>query len=90
MGEAKLGEVVSVETQILMATEKKVHMMHIMHNAASEVIATSEHMLLHVNNAEGKSCPAAPQIWEKLEPLAQAHANLPVPEFIGRYTGQRG
>lgn len=89
LGEAKLGERLSVETQILMATEKKVHMMHIMHNAAGDVIATSEHMLLHVNNAEGKSCPAGPEVWRKLEPIATAHQSLEVPDFVGRYTGQR-
>ena len=89
LGEAKLGEMLSVETQILMATEKKVHMAHQMFNAGGEMIATSEHMLLHVNNAEGKSCPAGTEIWSKLEPLAKAHESLSVPDYIGRYTGQR-
>ena len=89
LGEAKRGEALSVETQILMATEKKIHIMHQMRNAADDIIATSEHMILHVNNAEGKSCPAEPEIWNKLEPLAKAHEALSVPDFIGRYTGQR-
>ena len=87
--EAKLAEILPVETQILMATEKKLHLMHQMYNAAGDVIATSEHMILHVNNKEGKSCPAGPEIWSKLEPIAKAHQNLPVPDFIGRFTGQR-
>ena len=89
LGEAKLGDRLDVETQILKADEKKIHLAHVMLNSAGDVIATAEHMLLHVNNNAGKSCAAGQQIWSKLEPLAKAHSQLPVPDYIGRYTGQR-
>lgn len=89
LGEAKLGAALSVETQILSASEKKIHLLHQLRNISDEVIATAEHLLLHVNGKEGKSCPAGAQIWDRLAPLAAAHSNLPVPQFIGRFTGQK-
>lgn len=89
-GECKLGERLYVTTQILAADDKRLHVFHTLHGGADDrVVATAEHMMLHVDSDSGRACPALPQIREKLDPLVAAHADLPRHEVVGRFTGQR-
>ncbi len=89
-GECKLGERLYATTQILAADEKRLHVFHTLHSGADDrVIATAEHMMLHVDSRSGRACPALPQIREKLDPLAANHVDLPRHEVVGRHTGQR-
>ena len=89
-GECKLGERLYVTTQILAADDKRLHVFHTLHGGMDDrVVATAEHMMLHVDSGSGRACPALPQIREKLDPLVAAHADLPIHEVVGRFTGQR-
>ncbi len=89
-GECKLGERLYVTTQILAADDKRLHVFHSLHGGMDDrVVATAEHMMLHVDSGSGRACPALPQIREKLDPLVAAHADLPRHEVVGRFTGQR-
>ena len=89
-GECKLGERFYTTTQILAADDKRLHVFHTLHGGADDrVIATAEHMMLHVDSRSGRACRALPQIREKLDPIAAAHLNLPHHEVVGRYTGQK-
>ena len=88
--ECKLGERLYTTTQILAADEKRLHVFHTLHGASGDrVIATAEHMMLHVDSRSGRAFPAHAQIREKLDPIATAHAALPQHEVVGRHTGQR-
>ena len=51
-------------------------------------VASIEQILLHVDMAAGKTCPAAPAVLDRLLPLAKAHRALPRPEAAGRHVGQ--
>ena len=55
--------------------------------AGDAVLATAEHMLLHVDVAAGKSSPAAPQVLAKLDSVAAHHSQLPKPANAGRFVG---
>ncbi len=88
LGEAKLGEQVRGELQIISADEKRFRsFVRVMRG--DECVATIEQLCLHVNMKEGKSAPAAPQVWAKLKAIAEAHASLPLPEGAGRAVGQK-
>jgi carnitine 3-dehydrogenase len=74
--------------QVLSADEKRLHvLMRIEKDGAP--VATIEQMLLHVDMAAGKTCPAAQSVLDRLLPIAKAHASLPKPEAAGRHVGQR-
>jgi carnitine 3-dehydrogenase len=52
-------------------------------------VATVEQLCLHVDMKAGRTVPAAPEVWRKLEAVAKAHAPLPLPEGAGRAVGQK-
>jgi len=87
LGEAKLGDQIRAEVQILSADEKRFR--SFVRVMVGEVcVATVEQLCLHVKMAEGKTVPAAPEVWARLEAIAKAHAALPLPEGAGRAIGQ--
>ena len=88
MGEAKLGDRLTASLQILSADEKRFRsFVRIL--KGDEVVATVEQLCLHVDMAQGKTVPAAPEVWAKLSAIAAAHADLPLPEGAGRAVGQK-
>jgi carnitine 3-dehydrogenase len=86
LGEAKIGEELEVTTQVLAADGKRLHLFHEM-RAGERLVATAEHMLLHVEG--GKAADAPAEVLAKLRPIAKAHAALPAPEAAGRHVGQK-
>jgi len=87
LGQARLGEAVSVTTQVLGADTKRLHIFHVMTGADGTVIATAEHMLVHVDAAAERAAPMAPTVAEAVAALAKAHAGLERPAAAGRSIG---
>ncbi len=80
-----------IETQVLGADEKRLHMFHsLVETKSGTLLAISENMQLHVDTGAGRACPAAPEVLAKLQPIARAHAALPVPEGAGRAIAMPG
>ena len=88
LDEAKAGEVIEIDTQVVLGAGKKMHLFHFMKAADGRVLATAEHMLIHVSLATRKAAPPAPEIEAKLVEVAKAHKGLPMPEGMGRFVGQ--
>ena len=87
LGEAKLGDRLHGELQILSADEKRFRsFVRIMKGEAC--VATVEQLCLHVDMAAGKTVAASAEVWGKLRSVAEAQAGLPVPEGAGRAVGQ--
>ncbi|WP_047452918.1 carnitine 3-dehydrogenase [Rhizobium rhizogenes] len=90
IGEAKLGQAIHSTCQLLSADEKRLHLFHTIHDTVTgDVIATAEHMLLHVDAKAGKAAPAPEEVLGKIKQIAQAHTKLPLPDGIGRHVGQK-
>jgi len=90
LDEAKLGDALYVKAQILPSDGKKLHTFMWLYRAADDtLLATCEHLMLHVSSKEGKSVPPLAGIMEKLQPLIDAHAGLALPEAAGRSVGQK-
>ncbi len=85
--EVHAGAVISVQTRCLMGAGKKMHLWHEMYEGA-RLLATSEHMLIHVSLETRKASPPGPEIASALTRIASAHADLPMPEGAGRFVGQ--
>jgi carnitine 3-dehydrogenase len=87
LGEAKLGDQIRGELQIISADEKRFRsFVRVM--VGDTCVATIEQLCLHVDMKAGKTVPAAPEVWAKLQAIAASHAGLPLPEGAGRAIGQ--
>ncbi len=90
LGEAKLGQSLYATLQILSCDEKRIRFFSTIHDAATgKALATAEQLMLHVDSKAGKSVSAPADVLSRLTPIAQAHAELPVPDGAGRSVGQR-
>lgn len=83
--EAALGDPLSVTTQVLGVDRKRLHFFHAMYHAETgALLCTTEQMLLHVDNDAGRTAPILPGPATALAAIAEAHADLPVPDQVGR------
>jgi len=79
------GEPLSVKSQLLGFDEKRFRIVHEMfHPPTGDVLATAEHMLLHVNTNKGKACPFGKILYEKLAEIWNEHQNLDIPDYAGK------
>jgi carnitine 3-dehydrogenase len=97
--EALAGTLIEVRTRVLggagelaapaalAGAGRKLHLWHEM-RAGDRLLATGEHMLLHVSLETRRSSAPSPEIVAALSRIAGAHARLPVPEGVGRAVGQ--
>jgi len=77
-----------VTTQVLLGEGKKMHLFHNMHEG-DRLLATAEHMLIHVSLETRKASVPADHIAEHLSKIAEAHAKLATPEGAGAAVGKR-
>jgi carnitine 3-dehydrogenase len=84
LGQARLGEMVAVSTQVLGADAKRLHIWHEMTGADGSVIATAEHMLVHVDTAAERGVPMLPAVAEAVAALV---SDQPRPAAAGRSIG---
>lgn len=75
--EMKAGDALTVTTQVLDGTGKKLRLLHRLLNADAKVCARIETMLLHVNLTTRKTSLPAAQITKKLSTYADAHQDMP-------------
>ncbi len=78
------GEPLTVETQLLGFDEKRLRIVHkILHASSGDLLATGEHMLLHVDTEARCAAPLGKKLYEKLEKIWRGHQNLTVPDYSG-------
>lgn len=88
LDEAKLGDRITGTLQILSADEKRIRVF-VRLMRGETCVATVEQMMLHVNMAAGKTCPADAAVLARLMPLVAAHAGLPMPTAAGHAISQK-
>jgi carnitine 3-dehydrogenase len=89
VAEARLNEPITVSTQILAVDDKRLHVFHtVRRRGDAMLIATGEQMHLHVDGRAAKAAPTGAGVRAKLEQMARAHAELPVPAAAGRRVGR--
>lgn len=85
LGQSRLGEPIEVRTRVLAADSKRLHLFHEMVSLKQDaVIATAEHMLVHVDAKAEKSAPAPQAMQDAAKALIAGQAQLPLPEGMGR------
>ena len=89
IGQARAGDHLYVTVQLLSHDDKRLRIFTSMHRTDDDsVVATAEHMLLHVDAHAGKASPASADIRAKLAEIAAHHDRLPHPTQAGRHIGQ--
>ena len=83
LDEAQVGDNIKVRSQCLLGQGKKLHLFQWMsHN--DRLLATGEHMLIHVSLQTRRATEPSKGILQKLSQIAKAHAKLQIPEQVGR------
>lgn len=83
--EVKEGAALVFTTQLLSSDAKRIHVFHRMRNSAADYLAaTSEWMLLHVNQDLGRVVAMPEHIIDRLGQIQTAHECLPRPDQAGR------
>jgi carnitine 3-dehydrogenase len=86
--EAKALEPLYVLTRLLSVDDKRVHVFQELHRRRDDVlVATGEHMYLHVDTEAGKASVMDPSVREKLEKIRATQPGLAVPAQVGRHVG---
>ncbi len=86
LDEVRAGARIRVETQCLLGAGKKMHLFHRMWEG-ERLLATGEHMLIHVSLETRKASVPADRIVTRLGDIATAHAKLDKPDRAGRAIG---
>jgi carnitine 3-dehydrogenase len=89
LAEARAGDELAVDTQLLDGAGKRLHLFHVVRNPRNgSVLATGEHLLLHVDTAARRAAAMEEPLRSRVAALAEAHSSLPAPEGAGRFVGQ--
>ncbi|MEQ8356017.1 MAG: carnitine 3-dehydrogenase [Kiloniellaceae bacterium] len=88
LDEVAANEAVRATTQVLEAAGKKLRLFHRLCHGDGRLLATGEHLLLHVNLSDRRAADPSAEVAGKAAELAAAHAKLDWPEGAGRAVGQ--
>ena len=89
LDEVLIGERIYSKTQVIYCQNKKLHLFHWLHHNDGRLLATAEHMLIHVDlKTRGASMPSD-LVMDRMERIYNAHKNLPKPEGISRAVGDK-
>lgn len=91
LDEAKAQEPIRATTQVIEGAGQKMRLFHRLEHGDrhgdGRLLATGEHMLVHVSLETRAACPPSEAVAAKLAEIAALHAELPAPEGAGRAVG---
>ncbi|MEM1077342.1 MAG: thioesterase family protein [Pseudomonadota bacterium] len=86
LAELRIGAAFEIRTTCLDGAGKRMHLWHEM-RCDGILVATGEHMLIHVSLETRRPAPAVSPVAEALERIARAHARLATGPGVGRAIG---
>ncbi len=87
LGEVRALEPIVVTTQVLNGAGKKLHLFNRIQHADGRLLATAEHLLIHVSLQTRSASLPGEAVATKLEEIAALQAGLDKPEGAGRAIG---
>ena len=85
--EVMAGEPIYVDTQILRVAGKKMHLFHSLYHQSGRLLATGEHMLLHVDMKKRRATEPSDTVAAALAEMVAGHSALDLPKAAGRAVG---
>ena len=90
LDEVAAGKPMRVETQLVQHDDKRVHLFHHLYGVEKgNLLATGEHMLMHVDMAAGRSSVMPDAMKSVLDVIAERQADMPKPDAAGAAIGIR-
>jgi carnitine 3-dehydrogenase len=89
LDEVHVRECVNVTTQLISVSGKKMQIFHRLFHEDGRLLATGEHMLLHVNLTTRSTSEPSKVITYRAESILDLHRMLPHPEGLGRSIGNK-
>ena len=89
LDEVLIGERIYSKTQVIYGQNKKLHLFHWLHHNDGRLLATAEHMLIHVDLKTRGASMHSDLVMDRMERIYNAHKNLPKPEGISRAVGDK-
>jgi carnitine 3-dehydrogenase len=88
--EIAIGKPIHVVTRLINHDAKKLHLFHEMYGGEdNRLLATGEHMLLHVDMKAGRACAMPEHIAAGFDTIAKAQESLAMPEAVGSAIGMK-
>ncbi|MBF9032592.1 carnitine 3-dehydrogenase, partial [Rhodobacterales bacterium HKCCE3408] len=88
LAEVDIGDRITVRTRVLDGAGKRLHVWHELFRGET-LAATGEQLLLHVDLASRRVALPRADVGAWLGGAAEAQADLPVPEGLGRFVGEK-
>ena len=88
VNEIKEGMTITDKTQVLEGEGKKLSLFHVLERDDGEIVATGEHMLIHVCLKPRASCMPSAKLDKELQKYVLQHENLPLPDGAGNSIGR--
>lgn len=85
--ELNAGDRVTVETRLIAHDAKRLHYVQTMRHRDGWAAAISENLILHVDLATRRVTPFSPAVAARIAAAVARHADLPLPEQVGRRVG---
>jgi len=83
--EVKQGAALKITTQLLGYDKKRIQLAHEMYKEVdNQLLATAEHMLLHVDSQKSVACSIKPTLQANLANLWTEHKLLAKPDYAGK------
>ncbi len=89
VAETKQGDMVNIKAQVIDGKGKKLRVFYWIELDDGTLCATGEQMQIHVDLKTRRACDPEPEVRAKLNAIAEAHANLPLPDGAGRGIGAK-
>jgi carnitine 3-dehydrogenase len=89
LAEVNANEPIYVQTRVVEGKGKRMRLFHELRHGNGTLLATGEHMLIHVSLKTRSASEPAQKVMSALAGIAARHAQLPEPEGLGRAIGQR-
>lgn len=84
LDEVKLNENIEVYAQIIDYDQKRIHLFMELYSEGEKRAATSEQMLIGIDQNAGKSAEFPKEIMEKISEVFREQSDLPKPKEVGR------
>ena len=89
LDEVQIGECVNAKTQVIYGENKKLHLFHWLYHDDGRLLATAEHMLIHVDLKTRSASMPNDLVISRTELIYDAHKKLPKPEGLSRAVGDK-
>jgi carnitine 3-dehydrogenase len=89
LDEVLIGEKIYAKTQVIYGENKKLHLFHWLYHDDGRLLATAEHMLIHVDLKTRAAIVPNELVINRIGLVYGAHKLLPKPEGLSRAIGDK-